>query len=108
MKTKNLLIKSVIAVMVVLCQLFLQENHLHYLNIGMLLIAFLITLYLHEKFFPLFTISIALFLMASIQEIYDVRYINLPITIFLHIAARMMFAVAIIYELYKTVEDEKL
>lgn len=105
---KNILIKTSIAALVILSQVILKESQSHYLNLVMLIVALFISIHLHEKFFPLFTISIGLFIAATVQELYDVQYLKEPITIALHIAARLMFAIAIIMELFKTRQNEKL
>ena len=108
MRTKNLLIKTALVLIVVICHLLASERQLHYLNIGVLLVAFLISIWMQKRFFPLFTIAIGLFLMASVQQLYDEDYCTEPITLALFAGGKMMLAFAFIYEFYKTITDEAL
>ena len=107
--TKELIIKLLIITIVVMFQYYATDAQKHYVNIFFLMVAFFASLYLHEKFFPFFTISIGLFIMASVQELYDINYVNLTITKSIHLLARMMFGVAIIEPLItKFFGNEKL
>lgn len=97
---KEILIKSIVIAVVILANVLMKQTHLHYLNIILLLLAFVTTFVYREKFFPYFTSSIALFLMASLQEL--LNYQEEPVTLVLHIAARTMFAVAVCIEIFKS------
>ena len=103
---KDIAIKTGIIGTVFISQVLAEQNHIQYINIIVLLTALFISIYYHEKFFPLFSIAIVLFLMATVQELYSTDYINLPITLALHLAARMMFASAIIFEVFKSRNNE--
>lgn len=109
MVTKEMVIKLLIITIVVMFQYYATDSQKHFVNIFFLLVAFFASLYLHEKFFPFFTISIGLFIMASVQELYDITYTHLPVTKNIHLFARLMFGVAIIEPLIsKFFNNEKL
>lgn len=99
MKYKEHLIKILVIFLVIVGNTVLNKTHLHYVNLLLLLVALFVTIYLRDKFFPYFTLSIGLFILATLQEILE--YSTEPITLILHIAARTMFAVAVCLEILK-------
>lgn len=110
-KLKDNLIKVGIISLVFVFQLIAERAHIQYLNLAVLIFAFVISIKLHEKFFPMFTITIGLFIAATLQEFYDPSgrgYSGETITIILHLAARMMFALSIIFEIFKPKNDETI
>lgn len=110
-KLKDNLIKGGVISLVFIFQIISERVHIQYLNLAVLIFALFVSIKLHEKFFPLFTITIGLFIAVTLQDLYDPSgqgYSEEPITIILHLAARMMFAVSIIFEIFKPKENETI
>lgn len=108
-RMKEILLKILIISIVIIFQYLATDFQKHYVNLFAMCIAFAASLYLHKQFFPFFTLAIGLFIMASVQELYDIHYPDLPITKSIYLFARLMFAVAIIEPfITKIFKNEKL
>lgn len=79
-----------------------------------LIITFIISLYMHKHFFPLFIGAIGCWLTAASQELYSDQYVYLPSTRMFWTLGNILLPLGVadfIYRLiykYKIVENEKI
>lgn len=109
--TKEVLLRFMILLITIVLVYYSDNTSRQVLNIIGFLIAFFISIKLHKHFFPLMTATLFMYLIASLQEFWDIKYVHSVVTETywklgngLLIVSVLRFAYTIIYN-YKTVKN---
>ena len=109
---KEVLLRSVILLVTIVLVYYSDTTSRQVLNIFGFLVAFFISIKLHKHFFPLMTATLFMYLVASLQEFWDITYVNSVVTETywklgngLLIVSVLRFAYTIIYD-YKIVKND--
>ena len=109
---KEVLLRSVILLVTIVLVYYSDTTSRQVLNILGFLMAFFISIRLHKHFFPLMTATLFMYLVASLQEFWDITYVNSIVTETywklgngLLIVSVLRFAYTIIYN-YKIVKND--
>lgn len=110
--TKEVLLRFMILLITIVLVYYSDNTSRQVLNIIGFLIAFFISIKLHKHFFPLMTATLFMYLIASLQEFWDIKYVHSVVTETywklgngLLIVSVLRFAYTIIYN-YKTVKND--
>ena len=110
--TKEILLRSMILLVTVVLVYYSDTTSRQVLSILGFLTAFFVSIYLHKHFFPLMTATLFMYLVASLQEFWDITYVNSVVTETywklgngLLIVSVLRFAYNIIYD-YKIVKND--
>ena len=108
---KEVLLRSVILLVTIVLVYYSDTTSRQVLNIFGFLIAFFVSIRLHKHFFPLMTATLFMYLVASLQEFWDIKYVHSVVTETywklgngLLIVSVLRFAYTIIYN-YKIVKN---
>ena len=109
---KEILLRSMILLVTVVLVYYSDTTSRQVLSILGFLTAFFVSIYLHKHFFPLMTATLFMYLIASLQEFWDITYVNSVVTETywklgngLLIVSVLRFAYIIIYD-YKTIKND--
>ena len=110
--TKEVLLRFMILLITIVLVYYSDNTSRQVLNIIGFLIAFFISIKLHKHFFPLMTATLFMYLVASLQEFWDIKYVHSVVTETywklgngLLIVSILRFAYTIIYN-YKIVKND--
>ena len=110
--TKEILLRSMILLVTVVLVYYSDTTSRQVLSILGFLTAFFVSIYLHKYFFPLMTATLFMYLVASLQEFWDINYVHSVVTETywkigngLLIVSVLRFAYTIIYD-YKIVKND--
>ena len=77
---KEVLLRSMILLVTIVLVYYSDTTSRQVLNILGFLIAFFISIKLHKHFFPLMTATLFMYLVASLQEFWDINYVHSVVT----------------------------
>lgn len=78
--SKEVMLRVIIVILTIILVYYADNTERQLINIIGFLIAFFISIYLHKHFFPLMTAALFFYLVASLQEFWNVRYVYSIIT----------------------------
>ena len=109
--SKEILLRIIVMVLIIILVFYSGDKERQVVSIFGFLISFFISIYLHKHLFPFMTAAVFMFLVASMQEFWNVNYID---SIFTHtywiagnvllIASLITFGWNLIFN-YKIVEN---
>lgn len=78
--SKEILLRSMLMFVTILLVFYSDNDSREIFNILGFLIAFFVSIYLHKHFFPLMTATLFMYLIASLQEFWDITYVHSIVT----------------------------
>ena len=109
---KEVLLRFMILLITIVLVYYSDNTSRQVLNIVGFLIAFFVSIKLHKHFFPLMTATLFMYLVASLQEFWDIKYVHSVVTETywkigngLLVASILRFAYTIIYN-YKIIKND--
>jgi hypothetical protein len=110
---KTITIKEVLLRMFIILTVFVlaycsKDTSKQIISVIGFLIAFFASLYLHKHFFPFLILAILCYLMASLQELWNERYVYLQVTKFLWTAGNIFLPLGVLNFLYKIIYKYKI
>ena len=78
--SKEVMLRVMIVILTTVLVYYADNTERQLINIVGFLLAFFISIYLHKHFFPLMTAALFFYLVASLQEFWNIKYIHSIIT----------------------------
>lgn len=78
--SKEVILRFMIVLLTSFLVYYSDVSEKQLLNVIGFLIAFFVSIYLHKHFFPLMTVALFFYLVASLQEFWNVKYIHSVVT----------------------------
>ena len=78
--SKEVMLRVMIVILTTVLVYYADNTERQLINIVGFLISFFISIYLHKHFFPLMTAALFFYLIASLQEFWNINYIHSIVT----------------------------
>ena len=78
--SKEVMLRVMIVILTAVLVYYADNTERQLINIIGFLVSFFISIYLHKHFFPLMTAALFFYLVASLQEFWNIKYIYSIIT----------------------------
>ena len=105
---REIIIRIIVVVSTLLLAYHSQDYSKQTMNAISLLFTFIVALYLRKHFFPLFTLAIACWLIATSQELYNDAYTYLTSTKFFWTVGNILIFFGVLDFLYRIIFKYKI
>ena len=78
--SKEVMLRIMIVALTTILVYYSDNTERQLLNVIGFLVSFFISIYLHKHFFPLMTAALFFYLIASLQEFWNIKYIHSLVT----------------------------
>lgn len=105
---KEVILRLLIITVVFILALGSKDSQKQVISTVGFFVAFIASIYLHKHFFPYLILAILCYMMASLQELWNEKYIYLDITKFLWTAGNIFLPIGVLNFIYKLLFKYKI